>query len=254
MSGLMTRMWPRPAPLTRATSIAPSLLTVVENVLSAAWWVLLDEVNAGRFSICKAKEDEITEQLHLILGEFHAADQEVVPGLSSFETSVREGNLRSYDGKHLDRQPDLTFRPLRGAITTTNTALTGIFIECKPIDSEHPVPSTYCKEGLIRFIRGDYAWAVDHALMVGYVRNDCSLPDGLAPCIDVDLIGQEYRSQGSLITLAPTILGDVVYQSTHERDFPLASPHETAGPITLHHLWLHPTTPCETSKCRGRNK
>lgn len=254
MSGLMTGTWSRPMPPTRPTSIAPSLLVVVENVLSVAWRVLLDEVKAGRFSICKAKEDEITEQLQMILGELHAADTEVVPGYALFNTPDRDSKLRSYDGKHLDRQPDLTFRPLRGFISATNTALAGIFVECKPIDSVHPVPSTYCKEGLIRFVRGDYAWAVDHALMVGYVRNICVLPDGLAPCIDDDLTRQEYRSQSSLIALTPTILGDVVYQSTHERDFLLASAHEAAGSIILHHLWLRLSVPCETSKCRGRNK
>lgn len=254
MSGLMTGTWSRPSQPSRPSPIAPSLLKVVEDVLSTAWRVLLDEVSAGRFSICIAKEDEITEQLQMILGELHASATDVVPGYASFSMPNRDSKLRSYDGKHLDRQPDLTFHPLRGSIPSTNTALAGIFVECKPIDSDHPVPSTYCKEGLIRFIRGDYAWAVDHALMVGYVRNDCSLPDGLAPCIDDDLIGQAYRSQGSLISLGTTILGDVVYQSTHQRDFPLAPLHETAGPITLHHLWLHPSTPCEISKCRKRKK
>jgi hypothetical protein len=209
-------------------------------------------VDAGNFSICKAEEDEITEQLQIILGELHAADPEEVPGYASFSMPGRDSKLRSYDGKHLDRQPDLTFHPLRGTIQATNTALAGIFVECKPIDLDHPVPSTYCKKGLIRFIQGDYAWAVDHALMVGYVRNHCSLPNGLTPCIEGDRIGQEYRFRGSLVAVAPTALGDEVYQSTHERNFFLSPPYEIAGPITLHHLWLRPTTPCETSKCRGR--
>ncbi|MDP2834510.1 MAG: hypothetical protein Q8Q28_14675 [Pseudomonadota bacterium] len=246
MSGLMTGRWTRPAPPSRPSAIAPALLAVVENALSEAWRALLDEVANGHFSICGAHEDTITEKLQIILGELHAADPEVVPGYSEFSIGSRDSKLRSHDGEHLDRQPDLTFYPLRGSIRTTNSLLAGIFVECKPIDSDHPIPSAYCKEGLIRFIRGDYAWAVDHALMVGYVRNRCWLPEGLAACK-----AMQYRFLESPIALAPTTSGDAVYQSRHERTFTFSSPLEPAGPITLHHLWLYPASICETSRCRG---
>lgn len=251
MSGLMTGRWTRPAPPSRPSAIAPALLAVMENALSEAWRALLVEVANGNFSICGAHEDTITEKLQIILGELHATDPEVVPGYSEFSIGSRDSKLRSHDGEHLDRQPDLTFYPLRGSIRTTNSLLAGIFVECKPIDSDHPIPSTYCKDGLIRFIRGDYAWAVDHALMVGYVRNRCWLPDGLVHCREKDVSARKYRFLGNLIALAPTSSGDAVYQSTHERTFPLSLPAEPAGPITLHHLWLYPASICETSRCRG---
>lgn len=250
MSGLMTGRWERPAPPSRPSPIAPALLAVVENALSRAWRVLLEDVAAGRFSICDTVEDEITEQLQQILGELHTAEPEVVSGYATFSMG-RESKLRSHDGKHLDRQPDLTFYPLRGVIPTTNSSFAGIFVECKPIDSRHPIQSVYCKEGLIRFIRGDYAWAVDHALMVGYVRNRCHLPGGLTPCIDDDQAGKKYRFEGNLIALTPTSSGDAVYQSTHGRTFSLSASQPT-GPINLHHLWLHLVEPCEKSRCRTR--
>lgn len=251
MSGLMTGRWTRPVPPSRPSAIAPALLAVVENALSEAWRALLVEVANGHFSICGAHEDTITEKLQIILGELHAADPEVVPGYSEFSIGSRDSKLRSHDGEHLDRQPDLTFYPLRGSIQTTNSLLAGIFVECKPIDSGHPILSTYCKEGLIRFIRGDYAWAVDHALMVGYVRNRCWLPDGLAPCIENYRKTMQYRFLGSPIALAPTTSGDAMYQSRHERTFTLSSPLEPGNPITLHHLWLYPDSICEVSRCRG---
>lgn len=249
MSGLMTG-WRRPGPPERPSAIAPSLMRVVENALSRAWRALLEDVTAGRFSICTAKEDEITEQLQIILGELHAAEPEEVRGFSEFSQG-RDSKLRNYDGKHLDRQPDLTFYPLRGHIQTTNSALAGIFVECKPIDSMHPIPSTYCKKGLIRFIRGDYAWAVDRALMVAYVRNHCRLPDGLMPCIHGDRFSGEYRFLNIPTATAPTDLGDDVYQTVHSRTYPLAA--QQVAPITLHHLWLYPAEACEGSKCQGLN-
>jgi|GEM_PF-302739 len=245
MSGLLTGTWARPA---TPSPIPLSLMVVVQNAISVAWHRLLEAVNKRCFSICEAQEDEITEELHMILGELQASDE--VPGFSSF-SMAREAKLRNHDGKKLDGQPDLVFYPLRGAIRAINSVLAGIFVECKPIDGKHPVPSIYCKEGLIRFVRGDYAWAVDRALMVGYVRNHCSLPHGLAPCIEKDRVERKYRFHGGLVAAGATILGDTVYLSIHGRDSLSSSPSAAVHPITLHHLWLYPATPCETSRCRS---
>jgi len=249
MSGLMTRG------LTAASAAFPakisvSLLVVVQNTLSTAWRILLEAVEAGEFSICAATEDEITERLHLILGELHAIGDDAVRGLSQFETSIREGNLRNFNGDHLDRQPDLTFRPLRGHIQTRNTVPTAIFIECKPIDSDHPVASTYCRSGLIRFVNGDYAWAVDRAMMLAYVRNVCTLPDGLSSSL-ASTGSAGMNLQGNLETIAPTTAGDAVCQSKHDRSFCLPDACKPVGLITVHHLWLYPTVACETSRCKG---
>jgi hypothetical protein len=225
----------------------------VQNTLSVAWRRLLKNVEAGEFSICAATEDEITERLHMILGELHTAGNDIVLGLSQFETPVREGNVRSFDGKHLDCQPDLTFRPLRGYIETGNTVPTAIFIECKPIDKAHPVASTYCRAGLIRFVNGDYAWAVDRAMMLAYVRNVCALPKGLSSCLENAKLALEMNLQGRLETISPTANGDVVCQSRHDRNFclPDLGRRKPVGLITVHHLWLHPFDACETTRCKG---
>lgn len=248
MSGLMTgRGQPRLSK--QLGAIAPSLMRVVENVLSVAWRKLLDKVSDGLFSICDADEDAITTRLYDILCEMYAADPEQVRGYSSFETPIREGNVSNHDGSHPDRQPDLAFRPLRGRIPTTNSAHAAIFIECKPIDSHHPVPGVYCRKGLVRFIQGDYAWAVDRAMMVAYVKNRCRLPEGLSPCIQGNRASGEYGFQGTIVATSPTNHGDAVYQTVHPRNFPLAG--HPAGPITLHHLWLRPIEACEDTKCQG---
>jgi hypothetical protein len=244
MRGLMTGG----AAATAPGAIPYSLVCVVQNAIALAWGRLQEKVGAGDFSICGAHEDVITEKLYMILGELHAAGAGEVGGFAMFETPVREGNLRNCNGQRPDCQPDLTFRPLRGHIPTSNSALAGIFVECKPIDSAHPIPSCYCAEGLIRFVRGDYAWAVDRALMVGYVRNQCELPGGLQACIKKDTTGR-YRFLQPLAEDKPTIRGERVWRSRHERSFPKDC--EPAPPITLYHLWLHPEEPCEQTKCRN---
>lgn len=249
MSGLMTQAR-RPTAGAKVAAIPLSLMIVVQNVMSAAWRVLLEDVRQGHFSICDAIEDQITERLHMILGELDAAGDSAVLGLSELQTSVREGNVRNYDGTHLDKQPDLAFRPIRKLISCVNTVPTAIFIECKPIDAQHPIPSTYCRAGLIRFVNGDYAWGVDRAMMVGYVRNVCNLPGGLSTALADPTLSREMELSGQLEELQNTASGDLVCQSTHNRRFRLPGMVSPVGQIVVNHLWLYPTAPCEQTRCR----
>lgn len=250
MSGLMTQATRRPASHGQAMPIPPSLMHVVKNVISLAWRRLLEEIKLGRFSICDATEDQITERLHMILGELDAAGDGSFPGLSELQSPAREGNVRNYDGTHLDKQPDLAFRPVRGLIPCKNTVPVGIFIECKPIDAQHPIPSTYCRAGLIRFVNGDYAWGVDRALMVGYVRNLCTLPGGLSTALDDSKLRHELALIGTLANQPDTTLGETVCRSAHDRLFRLPDMDVPVGRIFIDHLWLHPTEPCEQTRCR----
>lgn len=250
MSGLMTNALRRPAVDVRPKAIPLSLMTVVENALSMAWRRLLDDVQNGSFSICQSTEDVITERLYMILGELDAAGDDAVPGLSLLQTPAREGNIRNFNGYHLDKQPDLTFRPIRNLIPSGNTVPTAIFIECKPVDSAHPLPSTYCRNGLMRFVNGDYAWGVDRAMMVGYVRNICALPGGLSTAFSDPMLSCELGLNGKLEPLPNTASGDAVCQSSHSRNFLLPEASTSAGQISINHLWLYPSKPCEQSRCR----
>ncbi|EHJ03936.1 hypothetical protein [Marinobacter manganoxydans] len=225
------------------------LMDVVQNALAYAWRLLLKEVAEGQFSICDEEEDTITERLYMILDEISTNHPEAIEGLSLFQTPVREGNLRNRTGNKLDCQPDLTFRPLRGQLVTRSSAMTAILVECKPIDSAHPIGGTYCKTGISRFVREDYAWAVDRALMLGYVRNICYLPNGLTYVLDSTTGQKEYRVKNRVASLGQTIFGDDVYSSVHYRGCD-ANPKTSKSPIALHHLWLKTEEPCENTRCK----
>jgi hypothetical protein len=226
----------------QVTEVPVSFLAVVQNALGHAWRIMLEDVAEGRFSICNAHEDVITERLYMILGWMHVSEPEAVGGFAMFETPVREGNLRNHRGDRLDCQPDLTFRPVRGQISTKNSATTGIFVECKPVDSQHPIGSAYCAEGISRFVCGDYAWAVDRAIMLAYVRNVCELPDGLRYILRQKRNMTKYRVVQQPKPLSRTSKGDPIYCTVHNRSLSTS--------ITLHHLWLSPEEPCEHSRCR----
>jgi hypothetical protein len=254
MSGLMTQARRRPALEAQVAAIPPALMVVVQNVMSTAWRVLLEDVRQGDFSISDATEDQITERLHTILRELDAAGDSAVLGLTELQTPVREEKISNYDGTHLDKQPDLTFRPMRGRIPCRDTGPVAIFIECKPIDARHPLPSTYCRDGLIRFVNGDYAWGVDRAMMVGYVRNVCALPGGLSTAISAPILSAQMELIGRLEELPNTTSGDAVCQTTHNRPFQLPGTTNPVGQIVVNHLWLHPAEPCELTRCRAASE
>ena len=249
MSGLMTQAR-RPAAGRQVAAIPLSLMIVVQNIMSMAWRSLLQEVRKGDFSICDSTEDQITGRLHMVLGELDAVGDGVVSGWSQLQTPVREGNVTNYNDDHPDKQPDFAFRPIRNLISCVNTVPTAIFIECKPIDARHPVPSIYCRDGLVRFVNGDYAWGVDRAMMVGYVRNVCTLPGGLSTALADPTLSREMELIGRLENLSNTGFEDTVCQSMHHRQFRLHGVASPVGQIIVNHLWLNPTEPCEQTRCR----
>jgi hypothetical protein len=79
-------------------------------------------------------EDEVSEALHRILGRL--LTEEAIEGFDEklFQTPVREGNLRNFNGSSIDKQPDFLFR-INGRTRSGihNSIDDGIFIECKPI-------------------------------------------------------------------------------------------------------------------------
>jgi hypothetical protein len=66
-------------------------------------------------------------------------------------------------------------------------------------------------KGLIRFIRGDYAWAMQSAMMLGYAAATHSIADATAP---------------------------EVVTTSHQRNFQYVEIAKAAGPISIRHLWL----------------
>lgn len=245
MNGMMTR--------TALTSnemveIPDSLIRIVADVISVAWRRLLTDYKHEEF--CGFVEDTITERLYMILSEIDDDPAEELRELALLQSPVREGNMRNFNNTHPDKQPDLTYRPAKGYLGKVgNTATAAIFIECKPIDQARPVGSTYCKTGLVRFVNGDYAWRVNRAMMIGYVRNISRLPDSLNYSLSSSAMSTLLGCTNSLVKERSTLMNDEVWSSTHTRSFELQGKKVTD--IQVNHLWLYPDKPCESTVSRG---
>lgn len=214
------------------------IILVVENAVRKAWEILKSEPSKNLY-ITTATEKQITIALLDIIEKLRATG--MVDGFNSreFETVIREGKLTNYNGKHPDKEPDFVFR-LREIRTGTEKIQDGIIAECKPVDKAHPVGYVYCKNGLIRFINGDYAWAMQSGMMIGYVDKAYTIFPKLS-----DPLRKEKKiyntKKGPDVCLHSKKLKKNepdVYITIHERMWAYIQTSEKAPDITMRHLWL----------------
>lgn len=175
-----------------------------------------------------AKEPIVTGRLQQLLNELANSDEGVAQGFSreAFETVNRGGEVPSADGQSIEKRPDLVFRPV-GRLPFAPEEF-GLFVECK-IVSDQPSVRRYCDDGLMRFVKAEYAGAMRDAMMLAYVRGDATIP--------VHLTGQLVRKP-EYETLSPPsrLPGDdepALWRSRHGRSA-LPEPID----IGIDHLWF----------------
>jgi hypothetical protein len=211
-----------------------AVFLVVEEAICAAWEVLRLHPPPG-FSIATAGEVEVTTYLHEMLKD-KIWNQGVVDGFDNeLVRAVVRPEVRSYDGAHLSKRPDMLVE-LVDRPEGVRPSQDGMFIECKPVDGNHSLVAHYCDKGIQRFVCGDYAWSMTQAMMIGYVDSDEVPADRLAPALDD-------RQAVVLPIHAPTTCtfpsnGLPVAITEHGRTFCYVETGLQAPHIVLRHLWL----------------
>ncbi len=204
-----------------------------------------EKLRAGDFPLITEREDRVTEQLFNVLENDLRQTGEIVGFNSTFyERVVRHAQVTNYNGQRLAKTPDLSFK-LRypGAeprpVVSAHDAL---FVECKPVDANHPAGSAYCDDGLIRFVNGDYAWAMQDAMMLAYVRDGRTITGHLAPAMadstrktSLEIVKPLQLCPG--LTAAASADAEAVYFTKHLRTFPWPDGKGPATEITVYHLW-----------------
>jgi hypothetical protein len=211
---------------------------IVEDALRASWDKLQKNSPAG-FVIGTAPEDVVTHELLKILhGEVF--DSEEVYGFTRdyFMPPVREAKLENFDGTRRDLMPDLLIG-LIGRPKARIPCQDWLFVECKPVDADHAVGAHYCDKGLIRFVRGDYAWAMRSAMMVGYARAGYTILPKLTEALQSrsNKIPTLDQAQPCIHSKTDSV-SEAVHVSKHGRTFPYQETKQPAPAITIRHLWL----------------
>jgi len=194
-------------------------------------WQLLSKMPPSNFILQSENEDTITQVLVEII-ENRLRKSGDVNGFNCalFGKVTREPKITNVDKKHPDKMPDIFFDLKRDQLPILSDQ-DGLFVECKPVDLNHSIFSCYCKKGLIRFVNGDYAWAMQDAMMVGYVKGNYSFKK-LASVLD----GK--KSAVLKTTNHSAVDKYTIYCSSHNRDFEWPESRGHACPISVAHLWL----------------
>jgi len=198
-----------------------------------------------KFDLCAAKEDEITNQLENVLRN-DLLRKDSVPSLNPdfFRDVTRGSEVENYNGQKINKKPDLVFH-LQRENRLWDRRQDALFAECKPVGKiAHRLSTNYCavgsnRSGIERFVIGNYAWAMQEALMIGYVRDGLKIHPDLA-----DALKEKSRKVSlgypsllqEIVTATPS--GDLnsVFHTLHQRNFPWRN-QRPATPITVYHSW-----------------
>lgn len=217
------------------------VILLVRRVLLRAFELLREE----SFNLADAGEDEVTAALRSVI-ENNLRENGDVAGFSkrTYEPVVRQGQWANYNGTILTKTPDLCFRLRRdeGPPRPVIPEFDALFIECKPVDTTHYAGSDYCDDGLIRFVRGDYAWAIQEGMMLGYARDGRTIADHLIPSMSkaprvVSLKTETAPVPSMSRASAAVSCAERVHFSRHRRGFPWPFGKGPASDITIFHVW-----------------
>jgi hypothetical protein len=214
-------------------------LRLVEQAIAEAWRIIRDTPE-GDFDITRHEEDRITRELRTCLMN-RVLDGGLVKGFTSDQFGIqREPKFESFDGTHLDKMPDLYIVIIRDNPSLVSLpANDGLFVECKPVGKAHPAGSAYCDKGVARFVKGEYAWAMPHALMIGYADSKYTIPRKLKEALRDRMT--ELNTNGNVTKcrcLSPGMYTQHPHESRHRRGFTYPQTNTIAPDILLRHLWL----------------
>lgn len=217
------------------------VILLVRRVLLCAF----DLLRERNFALATAKEDEVTTALRAIIeNDFRQTGKVAGFNRRSYETLVRQGQVINFDFTKLTKTPDLCFK-LRNDEEEPRPVLSehdALFCECKPVDETHAAGGRYCDDGLCRFVEGDYAWAMEEALMIGYARHGRTIANHLVlamrePSRCESLKTTEFPQEIKHPSAAAHKHAEVLYVSRHRRGFPWVADKGPATDIFVYHSW-----------------
>lgn len=192
------------------------------------------------FILSTAREDDITQQLYTIL-EDRLLQTKEVDGFDRRRIGKveRAPEVTNYDGTHRAKKPDLVLVLMKREHLAVQSSQDAIFAECKPVDKAHSVEAHYCDKGISRYVSGEYAWAMQEGLMIGYARAGRTISKDLAPV----LAGSRHKDFGS--PSAPVVVNcsgapsnvEALQSTLHQRGFTWPGDSGKACEIRVFHSW-----------------
>ena len=210
---------------------------VVEQAIRFAWEMMRRHPREN-FRLHREDEDPVTAELWERLSN-EVFNRNIVRGFDTtlLTMPMREPKISNYDRSNTELMPDMVIGLVgRSGVAIPNQDL--LFIECKPVQVGRAAGAHYCDRGIIRFVRGDYAWAMTSALMVGYATKSYRIAPKLTTAlrartkIFTTVFPQRCQRSPASASSEPTHITE------HRRNFRYKQTGAQAPPVTLRHLWL----------------
>jgi hypothetical protein len=219
-------------------SIPLAVFLVVEQAIRAAW-KLRQAKPSERFRLAAEVEDDVTYDLvERVTNEVF--NRGIVPGFDAklIRKPTRETKVSNFDESKRDLMPDMLF-DLVDRPPVFKPSQDWLFIECKPVQAGRAAGAHYCDRGIARFVRGDYAWAMTSALMVGYVTARYTIASKLTAALNERRAALPTTSFPKKCPRSPkTEASEPTHITQHRRTFRYVQTGAQAPPIALRHLWL----------------
>lgn len=216
------------------------LLIAIEDAVRAAWEHLKDDAEKV-VTVRTGGEPAITSDLVGMLESIRLAGT-----LSPFD-DLTIGKVHSgpeyinYNKASLQKKPDIVIDMNSARYGLDDSLHDAYFIECKLLRN-NPSANYYINSGINKFSRGDYAWAMPNAMMVGYVRNDAELPNYLLNgYAQYDALNITRLIDNQIVPCPNSqrrYPDNPAFISVHNRNW-MHPDYGNPGNISLTHLWLN---------------
>jgi hypothetical protein len=208
-------------------------LSLIADVVALAWNDLASH-HSG--ILATGSEAEINALLEASLSRLLDED----PLWAQLVLAIARGKETvNFNGAHLEKRPDLSI------FLSGRSPAFPLVVECKLIDApDGKSGALYCRNGLRRFLSGEYGWSGCDGFMFAYVRDRSTIESCLLPLLAVS---RTSNPDPFAVRDWPAERGHVALDlatTRHNRAFRYlhrAAPADEPGPIALWHLWL-PTT------------
>ncbi|MCB9796151.1 MAG: hypothetical protein H6741_25930 [Alphaproteobacteria bacterium] len=212
------------------------------EALSLAWSRLGERAKESGEQLNQIDEDTLTFHLKDELN--HLLDEGGLEGFSGrfFQHVMDDAKQDTLDQASIDKMPDLVFRLVNH--DGQWPADRAWYVEAKPVVKGEGLKSSYGREGICRFVEGDYAWTMPSGLMLGYAGAERSVTETLHRWLKRESgkpKGGVCRCEGGgERDAAVSPPGHPVWRSRHSRDHldPYEGHSHGPGELVLHHLWL----------------
>lgn len=169
-----------------------------------------------------------------------------IPGFTKtfFRSVTRQSNARSYNQSKIRPSPDLWFLLNYDKRSNVLPSYDVLLVECKIVDatSYRSAGKWHCDNGMIRFVRGDYAWAMQEGIMLAYARNQKSIQGDLIPAMaEPDRVARLKTLTQPVPVASKTLAAycpEPLHASVHERGFEYLEDKGVAPSISIYHLLL----------------